>query len=86
MIDFDNVATFAGVGKGDDDQFEDALTRANALMNENSVDGEVRIFVASEYYFSGHAITPPPTTMVRPSAIRTSSSVSTPAWTIATNG
>lgn len=57
MIEFDNVATFAGVGRGDYDQFEDALARANALMNEHSVGGEVRVFVAPEYYFSGHAIT-----------------------------
>ena len=58
MIEFANVPDFGGVNRGEYDEFEDALARAVALMNGISTSAtDVRMFVAPEYYFSGHGAT-----------------------------
>lgn len=57
MIEFENVADFSGTDSSSYDQFDDALARADAMMNTHGSGGEVQMFVAPEYYFSGHSIT-----------------------------
>ena len=57
MIEFDNVADFSGADKSSYDQFHDALGRADAMMTKHGDGSELKMFVAPEYYFSGHSIT-----------------------------
>lgn len=57
MIEFDNVANFGGGDKSSYDQFHDALTRADAMMTQHGNGRELKMFVAPEYYFSGHGTT-----------------------------
>lgn len=57
MIEFDNVADFSGADTSSYDQFDDALARADAMMSTHGNGGELKMFVAPEYYFSGHSIT-----------------------------
>ncbi|TQV77767.1 hypothetical protein [Denitrobaculum tricleocarpae] len=57
MIEFDNVADFGGADSGSYDQFDDALSRADAMMSQYGNGKELKMFVAPEYYFSGHSIT-----------------------------
>lgn len=57
MIEFEDVADFGGASVGSYDQFNEALTLADALMSRNGNGRELKMFVAPEYYFSGHGIT-----------------------------
>lgn len=57
MIEFDNVSDFDGVTAAGYDAFDNALSRAQALFTTHAQAGDIKVFLAPEYYFSGHGIT-----------------------------
>lgn len=57
MIEFNNGNDFAGVDAAGYDAFDNCLGRADALFQQHCNDPQaIKMFVAPEYYFSGHNV------------------------------